>query len=179
MKQKWAESCHAANKPYRASSLSGEGKYLNNKEPDTATPEGWALKSSKKSVRFSRKVKDHLLKIFDEGEKTGIKANPQEVFFRLRNARNRKTGTKLFQKSEWLTAQQITSYFGRLSALNKAGKLQQLRSANQMLQEHPVEETEQEEVNVALEIVNRSKLRKKVMRKLACQESDVPRLLQC
>ena len=67
--------------------------------------------------------------------------------------------TKLFQKSEWLTAQQITSYFVRLSALNKAGKLQQLRSANQMLQEHLVEETEQEEVNIALEIVNRSKLR--------------------
>ena len=67
-------------------------------------------------------------------------------------------GTKLFKKSEWLTAQQIKRYLGQLSALNKANKPQWV-SANQM-QQDPVEEIEQEELDIAQEIGNRSTLRR-------------------
>ena len=99
--------------------------------------------------------------------------------FSIAQCKKSKERNKTLPKIRVADSSADNKLLGRLSALNKAGKLQQLRSANQMLQEHPVEETEQEEVNIALEIVNRSKLRKKVMRKVACQESDVPRLLQC
>lgn len=32
-------------------------------------------------------------------------------------------GEKRFKRSEWLTAQQITSYFSRLSVLQKSGRM--------------------------------------------------------
>ena len=71
---------------------------------------GWALKKPKATVRFTKSVKDFLNEIFRKGEETGQKLNPAEVSSQLRNMRST-DGNKMFHQSEWLTTQQITSYF--------------------------------------------------------------------
>ena len=82
----------------------------------------WALKKPKATVRFTKSVKDFLNEIFRKGEETGQKLNPAEVSSQLRNMRTT-DGNKMFHRSEWLTAQQITSYFSRLSILQRSGRL--------------------------------------------------------
>ena len=83
---------------------------------------GWAMKRAKAGVRFSQEVKEFLNRIFLKGEETGQKANPSEVSSQLRQIRN-PNGEKRFKRSEWLTAQQITSCFSRLSVLHKSGRI--------------------------------------------------------
>ena len=83
---------------------------------------GWALKKTKKGKRFTEPVKSYLLKIFVEGEESGRKATGTQVAFQMKSVRD-EDGKKLFEKSDWLTANQITSYFSRLSVLKRKGKL--------------------------------------------------------
>ena len=44
-------------------------------------------------------------------------------------------GEKMFGKTDWLTEQQITLHFSRLSALNKSGQLQREEIASQVSDE--------------------------------------------
>lgn len=89
--------------------------------PSACSEKGWALKKAKKSVRFSQHVEAFLNQIFLKGEETGQKANPTEVSSLLRKMKT-PNGEKRFQRSEWLTVQQITSYFSRLSVLHRSGR---------------------------------------------------------
>jgi len=75
---------------------------------------GWARKMSKARKRFSQQVKDFLLAQFMVGVDTGKKENPEIVSRRFKSQ---------FQRDDWLTAQQIASYFSRLAALHKSGTL--------------------------------------------------------
>ncbi|XP_071947533.1 uncharacterized protein [Antedon mediterranea] len=75
---------------------------------------GWALKSSAKKTRFSVPQKTYLIDVFDVGEQTGQKADPCDVSREMRSARH-SDGSHLFSKSEFLTAQQIASFFSRLA----------------------------------------------------------------
>ncbi|CAB4002468.1 Retrovirus-related Pol poly from transposon 412 [Paramuricea clavata] len=68
--------------------------------------ECWALRTSKKTYRFSEKQKDYLLAKFEIGESTA-----QDIR-RVRDSDDE----RLFQASEFLSSQQITSYFSRLAA---------------------------------------------------------------
>ncbi|KAK3738179.1 hypothetical protein QZH41_007176, partial [Actinostola sp. cb2023] len=77
--------------------------------------EGWALRSTKKSYRFNEKQKAYLLAKFQIGQATGRKANADAVAREMRRAHG-KDGVRLFPVSEFLTAQQIASYFSRLAA---------------------------------------------------------------
>ena len=74
--------------------------------------QGWALKSCKSRSRFSEKQKEFLDEIFEEGERTGVKANPDTVALTMRKARNDQN-ERLFRVSEFLTSQQVASYFSR------------------------------------------------------------------
>jgi hypothetical protein len=49
---------------------------------------GWALKSSSKKARFSKKQKDYLIGKFQIGQKTGQKADPSSVARAMLTARN-------------------------------------------------------------------------------------------
>ena len=75
--------------------------------------QGYALKRRKKAVRFSPKVKTYLAKIFEAGEDSGKKASPYTVAKQMRNELDG-DGSKMFSPSEWLSHQQIRSYFGNL-----------------------------------------------------------------
>ena len=77
--------------------------------------QGWALKSCKSRSPFSEKQKEFLDEIFKEGERTGVKANPDTIALTMRKARNDQN-ERLFRVSEFLTSQKVTSYFSRKKA---------------------------------------------------------------
>ena len=76
---------------------------------------GWALKTIKKRARFSDKQRQYLTEQFQKGEESGRKCDPQEVSKSMGLERDQ-GGVRIFHPDEVLTAQQITSFFGRLAA---------------------------------------------------------------
>ena len=85
---------------------------------DDVPVQGWALKVPKTRTKTSEKVKAFLIAKFNEGFLSGKKANPGEVANEMQDAKDSK-GLPLFLLEEWKTARQITSFFSRLSALQK------------------------------------------------------------
>ena len=82
--------------------------------------EGWALKSSKKSTRFNEAQKRYLESKFMLGQETGHKLDPETVARDMRYARNDE-GRRQFTVNEFLTAQQVQSFFSR-----RASRLRQV-----------------------------------------------------
>lgn len=78
---------------------------------------GWALKSSqgRSRKRFSDKQKNYLFSRFSIGEVTGQKADAASVAKAMMTARD-VHGERLFTSSEFLTSQQVASYFSRLAS---------------------------------------------------------------
>jgi hypothetical protein len=83
---------------------------------------GWALKTGKQAKRFSEKQKTYLDQKFNVGQETGHKVDGITVSQNMRYAKD-VNGDHLFDVAEFLTAQQINSYFSRLSAKLKKGQL--------------------------------------------------------
>ena len=69
------------------------------------------------------KVKNFLLELFLLGEETGSKVTPPDASRRIRTLCREGTNQRLFDNEEWLTAQQIASYFSRLATLKKTRKI--------------------------------------------------------
>lgn len=83
---------------------------------DEKLDEGWALhKPRTGAARFTPKVKQYLTTKFDVGAKTGCKADAAQVAEHMRTARN-PDGTRLFDRTEWLTKTQVQGFFSRLSS---------------------------------------------------------------
>ena len=150
VKQKWALKCTTVgihtetNK--QSTSESREETARADQSPVTSKM-GWALKKTTGKVRFSEAIKDLLLKTFNDGEESGAKADPKEVAARIRNIRR---GKKIFDRFEWLSVQQVKSYFSRLSVLQKRGKLKLIK--------HGKEEEENEEIEMMEEALKRQSL---------------------
>ena len=81
--------------------------------------EGWALKTVQKSSRMSEDVRNYLIQRFNDGAKTGNKADPKQVEHEMKHVRNT-TGGLLFQPFEWRTSKQIASFFSNLSKSQRA-----------------------------------------------------------
>ena len=77
--------------------------------------QGWALRNPKKAARFSSKQKEYLDRRFQIGEVTGKKSDPLTVSKDMRCARDAQ-GWRLFRVQEFLTSQQLSSYFSRLAS---------------------------------------------------------------
>ena len=78
-------------------------------------PMGWALKTNKKKLRFTKKQTELLTEQFQKGELSGQKNDPQEVSTAMSLARDQ-AGQCRFQPDEVLTSQQISGFFSRPSA---------------------------------------------------------------
>ena len=106
---RWKDSCHkltaSSVKHTRSSVFSGL----------TKLPQGWALKKHRKNTRFTDDIKIFLSSVFDEGERSGNKANPAKVARNMRVSCNI-DGIKRFKASEVLQPSQIASFFSRLAA---------------------------------------------------------------
>ena len=84
--------------------------------PTLPLPMEWALKSSfTRKTRFNSTQKDYLQKKFEIGEKTGRKLDPVTVSQEMRIAKD-SNGNRLFSCSEFLTGQQIQSFFSRMAS---------------------------------------------------------------
>ena len=124
IKQKWADTCITVSRSYiHAEPSMSAAENIGASIPETQEEEGWVLCKPRKYVVFSEKVKIYLREVFFKGEETGKKGNGSEVAKRMRTLRPA-NGEKMFGKTDWLTEQQITRYFSRLSALSKSGRLQ-------------------------------------------------------
>ena len=90
---------------------------LNIVQPSETTriESGWALKSSSQKSRFNEKQKTFLNKKFMEGEESGNKFTGEEVSKQMRRVRD-DHDIRLFTVDEFLTPQQISSYFSRFAA---------------------------------------------------------------
>ena len=82
---------------------------------ESSAKEGWALKEVKKPYRFSKNQKGYLEAKFNVGQASGRKLDGEVVAKEMRRARN-EDGNRLFGESEFLSPQQISSYFARLAA---------------------------------------------------------------
>lgn len=76
--------------------------------------EGWALKENKTRSRFSEKQKS-LTDKFNIGQRSGRKVSPESVARDMRRA-NGPDGGRLFDISDFLKPEQISSFFSRLAA---------------------------------------------------------------
>ena len=79
---------------------------------------GWALSKYSSSSRFSTNFRNYLIAKFDIGEKTGCKFNSSDVEADMRRCKNENNERRL-TREEWLTSNQIKSFFSRLSAARK------------------------------------------------------------
>lgn len=77
--------------------------------------EGWALKTAKKSTRFNEAQKKYLEDKFNLGQQTGHKQDPARVAKDMRFAK-KADGSRLFSSNEFLSAQQIQSFFSRMAS---------------------------------------------------------------
>ncbi|XP_078382539.1 uncharacterized protein LOC144665220 [Oculina patagonica] len=146
IKRNWVFRCTTVGTVKVTNEVSDDVDKSHGQRSSLAPEKGWALKGAKKRVRFSQPVKDFLNQIFLKGEETGQKANPKEVSSQLRTMRT-PDGKKRFQRSYWLTVQQITSYFSRLSVLHRSGRI--LESA---------EDVDDEEVAMIEEALERQQM---------------------
>ena len=123
MRREWAERFSTVDPVHADGSTSGS--VIRSSEETTDTPpsdlsQGWALSKPRVSTRFTPKVKAYLNAKFDLGEKTGLKADPNQVSADMRNARDEENNRR-FCREEWLTKNQIKSYFSRLASAKKKG----------------------------------------------------------
>ena len=80
---------------------------------------GWALQKPRgRATRFTESVKVYLTMRFDDGDKTGRKADPTQVAADMRTARDIE-GTRKFNRSEWLTKTQVQGFFSRLASMKR------------------------------------------------------------
>ena len=79
-------------------------------------PMGWALKSTTVTRKnFTATQKNYLTEMFQAGTRTRQKADPSSVARAMRRAKQ-SDGSSMFEKSEFLTSQQIAGFFSRLTA---------------------------------------------------------------
>ena len=81
----------------------------------TTLPMGWALKSTQsRRTKFTENQKQYHNAKFQIGERTRKKTDPTEVSKAMRTAKH-SNGERLFSYEDFLTSQQISSYFSRLA----------------------------------------------------------------
>ncbi len=91
-------------------------------DKDATSPvleEGWSLKKSTKNYRFNEKQKSYLLSKFNVGISSGRKVSAEAVAKEMRRCVG-PDGKRMFALSEFLTGQQIKSFFSRQAAKQSA-----------------------------------------------------------
>ena len=126
IRRQWAAKCSPLKTKIPETHKTSSASTANS---SNSVPRGWALKARKCS-RFTEQVKNFLLELFLVGEETERKMTPLDASRRIRTLCREGTNQRLFDKEDWLTAQQIASYFSRLATLKKTGKLPQASDIN-------------------------------------------------
>ncbi len=88
---------------------------------------GWALKVQKASGQFVPKIRNFLIDKFEQGATSGRKFEAKWVAKEMQEMQI--AGEPYFQKSEYLTENQIRSYWSRYSAQVRAQGTRQITAA--------------------------------------------------
>ena len=105
VRKNWAENFSSVENQKLTSNKSSTGLTVNSTNSRLSI--GWALNKGRTGgVRFSENVRRYLTTRFEMGERTGKKANPEEIERQMCNARNERN-ERFFQREEWLTKTQI------------------------------------------------------------------------
>lgn len=83
-------------------------KLYPNQQPSPILPRGWALEENGEAVQFTAKQRTFLIEKFDYGIRNRKKFHPKDVAQKMRK-------NNLFEKTEFLTFQQISSFWSRLA----------------------------------------------------------------
>jgi len=96
------------------------------KNPDETQPgqhtlaQGWALKSNiSQDHPLTKSRKIFSIEFYEEGEKTDLKANPENVAKAMTETLPNEDNERVFQLSDFLTRQQVASYFSRMPNLQE------------------------------------------------------------
>ena len=120
LRKKWSEKFQTIDIIHKGKQSDASDIFVTSTSHCTA-PEnkmGWALSKFSSSSRFSTNVRNYLTAKFDIGEQTGCKFNSSDVEADMRKCRN-ENNERRFSREEWLTSNQIKSFFSRLSAARK------------------------------------------------------------
>jgi hypothetical protein len=99
------------------------------KEGHSNLMQGWALKSKKKRVIFRESQKNYMKDIFYAGKRTGSKIDPYKASLEMRQL---KVGEVFaFTKDDYLTPQQISSYFSRLALKDRNLEIEDFKPAEE------------------------------------------------
>ena len=145
IRKKWAEKITGVNAPSYEEGTSSADHNRPSSSITNIRPKGWALKTTKKPVRMTDRVKSYLVQKFDAGARSGLKADPVQVSREMKFAKD-ENGHSLFTPEEWRTAQQITSFFSRLAAVQRQKQVEEspLEDANEEIAEEDLEALESE-----------------------------------
>ena len=88
---------------------------------------GWALKSAKRTNKMEEEVKAFLVQKFNQGVAGRQKADPIHVAREIKSIRD-SSGKLQFKPDEWRTAQQISNFFARMSALQRQRQADEIES---------------------------------------------------
>ena len=124
MRREWAERFSTVDPVQADRNTSGSGIHSSEETADTPPSDlsqGWALSKPRVSTRFTPKVKAYLNAKFNLGEKRGLRADPNQVSADMRNARDEENKRR-FCREEWLTKNQIKSFFSRLASAKRKGQ---------------------------------------------------------
>ncbi|CAF1262371.1 unnamed protein product [Didymodactylos carnosus] len=100
--------------------------------------------AKKSNVQFSQQQKDFLTQKYDEGETTGMKSDPVSVAQEMQILWDN-TGDYVFDPEQWLTPQQIKSFWSRLTRNRRKSSKQQTTAQKQ---EDDDEEDDRDDENV-------------------------------
>ena len=115
-------------------------------EQKRSTANGWALKNGEGAVQnggSAAHVKAYLVQKFDTGCRTGQKADPVQVAREMKIIKD-DAGHLLFTPQESITAQQINSFFSRLSAVQRQTQMEKDTSEYATSQEFTEEDPDLE-----------------------------------
>lgn len=96
--------------------------------------QGWALKTKKKRVIFSEAQRKYMHDRFYAGKRTGSKVDPFRAAEEMRNLKEEEQ--YLFKRNEYLTGQQISSYFSRLAMKDRNSEPGDFKSAEEEDSKH-------------------------------------------
>ena len=121
MRREWAKCVSSVDQVEQVSDSGESIGGLEQAVPALNIRQWWALSKQRVLNCFTPNVKEYLNKKFDFGVKTGFKAEPEQVTAEMRNSRDEQNNHR-FSREEWLTANQIKSYFSRLASSRRKGQ---------------------------------------------------------
>lgn len=127
-----------------------KGIAVQNKLPgarQTELLQGWALKQKKGRTVFSKRQKQYMMEIFDSGKKTGRKIDP---YIAAEEMRTMKTDDNkfMFSRNEYLTGQQIASYFSCLAVKDRQMDSNDFLAAEEEIKKEQLKDSILETVSV-------------------------------